>query len=133
MAQELRHRLTRQWHSAERGYAVPALAILAVVLIGYGRSLTYGLTGFDDRHLLAGVAGVTNPLAFFTRNAIDFQGGLFYYRPLLLVSFWLASLPGPHGVYGQHLANILIHCAACLCLWRLLVELGHTPARSLAV
>ncbi|HTY08416.1 MAG TPA: glycosyltransferase family 39 protein, partial [Candidatus Edwardsbacteria bacterium] len=110
----------------------PSASLLLLVLLAYGPTLAYGLTGFDDWHLLANARGAANPGLLFMKNTIVFPGGLFYYRPMMLLSFWATEWAISHQLWCHHAINIIIHYGACLGLFWLLTALGISAGRSLA-
>lgn len=102
-----------------------ALIIIAILLV-YAPSFSLGLTELDDIIFIHEHAAFNEDLS---NVAHAFQRGVFaekedtYYRPLLLDSFIINAQVSGTSSRGFHVFNILLHIAAVLLLFLLLIRL----------
>ena len=123
--------------AAAHPLAHAGLVVLAVGLI-YGRTLSFGFTGFDDTYLIvanrAFLAEPANAAKLLFQDAFTVAGRPgpgHYYRPLLVFSLMLDALRGGTDPRPYHRTNILLHAAACLCCLVLLRRWLDSPGRAL--
>ncbi|HTY09314.1 MAG TPA: tetratricopeptide repeat protein, partial [Candidatus Edwardsbacteria bacterium] len=106
----------------------PALWLALWAVAVYARSLAGGFTYMDDYGLIVEnirfIGRIGNLFAAFRCDAFGLSTGSFY-RPLLTVSLMFDAVWGGTRPLAYHLANVLIHAACCLLLFRMLVVLGH--------
>ncbi|OLC54303.1 MAG: hypothetical protein AUH92_04270 [Acidobacteria bacterium 13_1_40CM_4_69_4] len=122
-------RSARARRALER-FGAPSLFVLASFVV-YGRSLAYPFV-LDDRMAIVDndfLKSARNPLAFLVS---DYSRGTTYgpgyFRPLMMISFWLqGSLlgwsPGPF-----HAVNIVLHGLAAWALFLAARSIGASPA-----
>jgi hypothetical protein len=122
-------------------FLFPAL-LVAVVALLYGRTLTFDFVNYDDYDLVARNTGFlgdpANILTAFTTHAFTShrEEGV-YYRPLLLVTYFADYAVWGVNPLGYHLTNLLLHSAASVLLFFLVIELlrqagtasGGAPAK----
>ncbi len=113
---------------AHRGTVMVAILLVAATLLAYLPSLSAGFVWDDDDYVTA------NPnlddAAGLARTWTE-PGSLPQYYPLVHTTFWLEHQLWGDEPAGYHMVNILLHAAAALLLWRLLVALA-VPGAALA-
>jgi tetratricopeptide (TPR) repeat protein len=99
---------------------VAAAALVAMPLAAYAPVLRAGFIWDDHENV------VTNP----TLDSLDGLRQMWFvpqsiqqYYPLMYTSYWLEHRLWGLAPWGYHLTNILLHAAAAILVWRLLVRL----------
>lgn len=101
----------------------------------YGQTISYNYTYMDDNELVMGqmdnldkVSAI--PHAFtedvFHRN----NKNVFYYRPMLTISFAIDAMIGGKKLIMFHITNILLHILATWALFMLLAEMNYERMKS---
>jgi protein O-mannosyl-transferase len=119
-----------------RSHLASLVAILALVLAVYGRSVGFDFTHTDDTVLLVDdahfVADLGNLPRAFTRTFFRSSGrSEAYYRPLVTISFMIDAQWGGTKPAVYHASNLMAHVLACCLLFLLLRELDVGPGLSL--
>ncbi|MCE1187956.1 MAG: tetratricopeptide repeat protein [Ignavibacteria bacterium] len=105
------------------------LIAIAVIIIGiYGKSASYGLTGFDDFHIIKHnmqfLSSWNNiPTAFTTDAFFKKTDGVFY-RPLQTLSYIVDAHFGNNSYSIFHIHNFLLLLAALYSIYFLLLAMG---------
>lgn len=102
------------------------LLIIACMVV-YGRSLNFGITGFDDENVIHVLSSRQYRLIdVFSFNTFihEKDNGVGFYRPLGTASFILNSALSGASVRACHLIDIILHALVVCCLLRLLFLLG---------
>lgn len=109
--------------------------LLAVVLV-YGQAVKFGFVGYDDISLVSRQAGQALDFgrikAAFNESAFGTGPGLFFYRPLLTVSFMFDSAIAGGKPWVFHLSNLLFHLAAVWLAFGLFMKLKYSRTGSFA-
>lgn len=108
-------------------YIFPAL-LVAVVFLLYGRTLTFDFVNYDDYDLvLRNTDFLKDPgnilTSFSTHAFTSHRDEGVYYRPVLLISYFADYALWGVNPAGFHLTNVLLHAAATVLLFLLIVEL----------
>jgi tetratricopeptide (TPR) repeat protein len=114
-------------------FMVPAMVAVAA----YARTIGFGFTGLDDRDLVVDDQGFLAQASSLWRvfapgraymHVVDAGHG--YWRPLVTWTYALDALLGGASPLAYHATNVVLHAAACVLLWRLLLalELGARAA-----
>ena len=110
------------------------LLIAVAVLAVYTSALTFKFLGLDDveilKHRYYIIGDISKITLAFTTDAFLGTNGSFY-RPLQTVSFMLDALVGGSKPFIYHLTNLLLHIAASLCVFWLLLTLSYQRLLSL--
>ncbi len=112
--------------AARNRFLFPAL-LAAVVLLLYGRTLTFDFVNYDDYDLVVRntdfLKDPGNILTSFTTHAFTThrEEGV-YYRPVLLLSYFADYAVWGVNPAGYHLTNVLLHMAATLLLFLFAAE-----------
>jgi protein O-mannosyl-transferase len=101
----------------------PLYLLIGLVLLLYFRTLNFDLVGLDDAQLIQSENGPTHTFAAvvssFTQSSyVDF------YRPGLMLFFYLVRLAGGDSLAFYHLCCVLLHALACCLTWIVLARLG---------
>jgi protein O-mannosyl-transferase len=97
-----------------------ALALPAVALAAYWPALKGGFVWDDDSHVTrADLRSIQGLVRIWTEPGATQQ-----YYPVLHSAFWVEHRLWGDSPLGYHLANVLLHLAACLLLYRLLRRLA---------
>ncbi|HUM45730.1 MAG TPA: tetratricopeptide repeat protein [Chitinophagales bacterium] len=103
--------------------------IATLALLVYLPSLSYQLTYYDDATLIENmrqfIAGKNSFYQIFSQSVFGspVNGGDYFYRPLLTLSFYLNALAGGESLKGFYFINILLHIAACWLLYAFLLKM----------
>jgi len=121
-----------------KGLAAPLLAVLALSVALYARTLAFPFVELDDRELVVddqaflarpSAAGEAFGRAYFREGARDHA----YYRPVVTASFALDAAGSGNAASGYRATNVLLHAtSACLLLLLLSAE-GYGRGVALAV
>lgn len=108
-------------------WAFPAL-LAAVVFALYGRTLTYDFVNYDDYDLVVMNTGFlsdpSNILASFTTHAFtSHREESVYFRPLLLLTYFVDYALWGLDPAGYHLTNVLLHAGATVALYFLVLAM----------
>src|SRR5258708_39827786 len=99
-----------------------------VVGVVYVTVVVLDFIGFDDNVILREryfiIGDLSNLKLAFTTDAFLGSGGTFY-RPLQTVSFMLDAFLGGPAPLVYHLTNLVLHMAASLFVFWLLLTLGY--------
>jgi len=113
------------------------LIISAIIALLYFPDLNYKFTNDDDTALIKdNYSFLSNPksaIAIFKQSVFytNFKVKDNYYRPVLMLSFFLdTQIAGKH-YWFFYLVNILLHLACCILLFLLLQKLIYDKVRSL--
>ncbi|MDQ7053887.1 MAG: hypothetical protein Q9P14_13730 [candidate division KSB1 bacterium] len=101
--------------------------LLVAALLAFGQTVRFDFTGYDDDALILNrlpeLQSTNSPLHFFTEPTLVNPRQTPFYRPLLMLSFWLdARINGPLPT-GFHASNLLYHLLAVWVLFALLQRL----------
>lgn len=102
---------------------LPALLVAAAALL-YGRTLTFDFVNYDDYDLVVRntdfLKDPANVLRSFTTHAFSThrEEGV-YYRPVLMVSYFIDYAVWGVNPLGYHLTNVLLHAGAVVLLYYL--------------
>jgi uncharacterized membrane protein YecN with MAPEG domain len=104
------------------------LAITILIVLVFGRSLTYEFTYADDTQLLVVnqefLGNLANiPRLFSTDVFISMSNSNVFYRPLFNLLFMIELQFEKNGTWLFHLTNILLHLGCSLALYFLFKEL----------
>jgi Flp pilus assembly protein TadD len=105
--------------------AAGALALAALVALGYAGALSCGWIWDDDFHV---TANATLRSADGLRRIWLELGATPQYYPLVHTSFWLEYRIFGLEPAGYHANNALLHAASAVLGWRALLRLGFAPA-----
>jgi tetratricopeptide (TPR) repeat protein len=110
-----------------RRWVFPAL-IAGVVLLLYGRTLTYDFVNYDDYDLVVMntefLSDPSNVFTAFTTHAFtSHREESVYYRPVLLLTYFVDYAIWGTNPAGYHLTNVLLHAAAAITLFYLVVAI----------
>jgi tetratricopeptide (TPR) repeat protein len=110
----------RDWHIV--------FTITLLIVLVFGRSLTYEFTGADDTQLLVVnqefLGNLANiPRLFSTDVFISMPNSYVFYRPLFNLLFMIELQFEKDGTWLFHLTNILLHLGCSVILYFLLREL----------
>lgn len=110
-----------------RRWVFPAL-IAAAVLLLYGRTLTYDFVNYDDYDLVVMntefLSDPSNVLTAFTTHAFtSHREESVYYRPVLLLTYFIDYAAWGTDPAGYHLTNVLLHAAAAITLFYLVLAI----------
>jgi tetratricopeptide (TPR) repeat protein len=112
----------------------PAVWIAAIAAAVYAQTLGYGLV-WDDPNLLAVVEERVRAGGFRALISSPFylvgSEHLGYYRPIVLVSFWLDTLAASVLPWSLHATNVILHAANSALVFMMFREL--LPSRAAAV
>jgi tetratricopeptide (TPR) repeat protein len=115
------------WFDSLRPYAL-AIALIGVVLVLYGRTVTFGYTGFDDESLVRDnvplLSDATKILRLFQSDVSLGNYSPRFYRPFQMLSYMFDTLIGNAHTSAYHAMNIVLHCAVCCTLLYLFLFLG---------
>ena len=105
----------------------PLLIIVCATAV-YASVLTLDIINFDDKNILRDrfffINNLSNlPEAFTTDAFITTTGSM--YRPLQTVSFMIEAAVGGGDAANYHLTSLVLHVAACLLIYWLLLSLGY--------
>lgn len=108
-------------NGVSRRAAAQALTLVAMVVFLYGPTLDHGFIWDDDGYVqnnaaLRTVAGLRD--IWFDVNATP------QYYPLVHTSYWIEYQLWGLTPRGYHAVNLLLHAAAAVLLWRLLLRLA---------
>ncbi len=110
---------------AQSRWAVAVL--LAAALLAFGQTVRFDFTGYDDDALIVNrlpeLQATNSPLRFFTEPTLLNPRQTPFYRPLLMLSFWLDARISGRQPVGYHAANVLYHLLAVWALFALLQRL----------
>jgi tetratricopeptide (TPR) repeat protein len=114
-------------NAAGRWWAFPAV-LTAAVFILYGRTVTYDFVNYDDYDLVVmNTEFLSDPssilAAFRTHAFTSHREESVYYRPVLLLSYMADYAVWKSNPAGYHLTNVLLHAAAVLTLYFLVLAL----------
>lgn len=101
----------------------------------YAYSVSFELTGSDDKLLLANALHAVNSeqdFIAFSNSPYMFESGLFY-RPLVNASFYLTVLTAKDYLPVQFIINILFHTFCGILLYYVLKQLKLTNLQSLVL
>ena len=115
-------------------WKLTAFIALAGCLL-YAASLRFGFSYMDDEILILDrlnfLSNTGNVLEAFRQDVfLQPRGTLAFYRPLLTLSFMLDAQLGGAAPFFYHLTNVLLHLAASVLVFRVLLKLkyGTAPA-----
>lgn len=113
---------SQSWH--------PFFILVAVVAIVYGKTLSFGLTHFDDDILILDqFARLKNP--FMVLEAFRSLYLQVYYRPLVTISLVLDARIGGAAPWVYHCSNVAYHAVACVLLFHILRRLSVSRLQAL--
>jgi tetratricopeptide (TPR) repeat protein len=114
--------------------AVYTLLVLIPLLV-YSHCIFYGITYYDDELLISKnlefLSHPSNIVKAFTTDAFYLSKSIDLYRPLQTASFIVDAQWGVDPVLMAHTTNILLHIAACLVIFKLLLAMNFR--RSIAI
>ena len=101
----------------------PLVLLIGLVLLLYLRTLSFDLVGLDDAQLIQSENG---PIHSFAAVLYSFTHSSYvdFYRPGLMLFFYLVRLAGGDSLAFYHFCCILLHALACCLTWIVLVRLG---------
>ncbi|MBI3495542.1 glycosyltransferase family 39 protein [Candidatus Berkelbacteria bacterium] len=108
-----------------------------IALVGYliyVQTIGFGLTYLDDNVLVGSARELGRAQTLvqaFIGDPIHAVTGGFYYRPAVVISYWLNAAIGGGGLAGYHVLNILLHVAVGVALYVLLRQLAMGAQASL--
>jgi len=112
----------------------PYLWLLLLIAAVYGQTLGFGYTNYDDDQLIlnnqAFIKDLSHAGQAFRQDALSNPKGLFYYRPLLTLSFMLDAQLGGAKPFIYHLTNLLVHILSCWAFFVLLSKLTGQRSKS---
>lgn len=112
----------------------PYLWLLLLITAVYGQTLGFGYTNYDDDQLILNnqvfIKDLSHAGQAFRQDALSNPKGLFYYRPLLTLSFMLDAQLGGAKPFIYHLTNLLVHILSCWALFVLLSKLTGQKSKS---
>lgn len=107
----------------------PCAWIVAIGLILYLKTCSFGFCYFDDQDLIVQnkffLSDANNIFRAFALQVYPKSIATPYYRPLLIVSFILNAQIGGIGPFVYHLTNIAIHLIASSLVFVLFLKLGY--------
>jgi len=105
----------------------PYIWLLVLIFTVYGQTLGFGFTNYDDDQLIlnnqAFIKDLSHAGQAFRQDVLSNPKGLFYYRPLLTISFMVDAQMGGTGPFVYHLTNLLIHLLGCWLLFAVFLKL----------
>jgi hypothetical protein len=108
---------------------IGAALSIAVVMVAYWPGLR-GFWGRDDYFVLAYMRLVDNPWAFFVNDHFPVQGSIF--RPLGFASMWLTQALFGTAYRAESLADLGLHIAVAVALFRVVSLVLRTPLLALS-
>jgi protein O-mannosyl-transferase len=117
------------------GKGFPLLWFAIVAFILFGQSVNFNYTYLDDQSLILNNLDRLKSPAFlsnaFTEDVFHSPPGqVFYYRPILTLTFMADAIAGKGSFSMFHVSNILYHILATFLLFLFFVELGYDRVRS---
>ena len=104
--------------------ALPIVALLAVVIVSYAPVFSADYI-WDDKIFQEEAPSIQAfsglPDIWLNPRTIKQEA---HYWPLVYTSFWLEHQLWGFSPLGSHMINLLLHCAICVLLWRLLRRLA---------
>jgi tetratricopeptide (TPR) repeat protein len=115
------------WLDSIQPYAL-AFALIGVVLVLYGKTVTFAYTGLDDEALVRNNIPLLSDASIipqlFQSDVSLGKSSPRFYRPFQMLSYMFDTLIGKAHPSAYHAMNVVLHCAVCCTLLYLFLFLG---------